>query len=212
MTLKLIGAAGALTVLALASGASAQTAPAAAQPTVAGPVIPGVCVYSGVRAIASSAVGKHVDARMKQLTQAVEAELKAESTALENEGKTLEAQQATMANDPGFQQRAFAFNQKRQQLERKAAIRSRELEVTQAKAIDRVAKELQPLVQATYNERNCGLLIDRNAVLAGNAQMDVTDLVVTKLNAKIQSFNFDRERLEQQQQAAAKPAAAPAKK
>ncbi|MBC6980764.1 OmpH family outer membrane protein [Caulobacter sp. 17J80-11] len=217
MTLKFLSAAGALTVLALASGASAQTAPAAAPAVSGGPALPGVCVYSGIRTIATSAAGKAVETRMNQLEQAVEADLKSQATALDTEAKALQAQQATQANDPAFQQRVFSFNQKKAQFERKLQIRNKELEVTKAKAVERIAKEAQPLVQQAYTERNCSLMIDRSAVLAGNAQMDVTDLVISKLNAKLPPFSFERENLEQQlqQQAAAaapKPAAPAAKK
>ena len=52
-----------------------------------GPPIPGVCVVSDERAVADSAVGKAVIARMQQLPPQVDAELTAEQTAIENDGR-----------------------------------------------------------------------------------------------------------------------------
>lgn len=210
MTQK-ITAIGALLAVAIASGASAQAQQPAQAPVFAGPVIPGLCVYSTERLLATSTVGRHVQTRMQQLGQAVQAEITGEQTTLQNDARTLEGQRATLPREQ-LEQRVLTLNQRGQSLERKSAQRARELELTQLKAFERVATEAQPLIQQAYVERGCGILLDRNSVFAANAQMDITDSVIQKLNAKIQTFNFDRERLDQQQQQTAARPAPPAKK
>jgi len=210
MTRKLIAAAGATAVLGLAAAAYAQTAPAA-RPAAAtpppGPMIAGVCTYSPERALFASTVGKSVATRLQQLAAAADAELKSEQTAIENELRTLEGQRATIPQDQ-FQQRALTLQQRAGKFEQKRALRTRELQATQQKAYTRVATELQPLVSQTYGERNCGIMVNRDQLIYGNPQMDVTDAVIAKLNAKITTFPFERERLDTP--AAQQPAARPA--
>jgi outer membrane protein len=83
-------------------------------------------------------------------------------------------------------------------LQRKAQIRSKELEVTEQKAIGRISAEIDPMLKAVYDQRSCAILLNRNALFGANASMDVTDTVIERLNAKLTQFAFDRERLDQQ--------------
>ncbi len=216
MTRNLTVAAGALAAFGIAATAFAQTAPAPARPAAPsvapGPVIAGVCTFSNDRAIGTSLVGKAVGARLQQLSQAADAELRAERTRLETEKRALEAQRATPTmTQEQLEQRALTYNQQAAAFERKAQLRVRELQATEQKQLQRVAQELQPLILQAYAERNCGLMVDRSVIYAANPAMDVTDIVVQKLNAKITTLTFERERLDQPAAAApARPAAAPA--
>lgn len=212
MTVKQLGmtAAAAAAALSFASMAHAQAAAAAPAPAGAtgGPAIPGVCILSNERAIGTSTVGKYVIQRMQTITSQVNAELNGEKTAIETEAKSLESQRATLGADAA-QQKELGLRQRADNLQRKAALRQRELEVTEQKALARVGQEMDPIVKAIYTQRNCALLIDRNSLFGASASMDVTDAVVAQLNTKITQFAFDRERLDQQpaqpQQPAAKP-------
>ena len=71
-------------------------------------------------------------------------------------------------------------------------------------------QELTPIVSQVYQQRQCSLLINRESVVLSNPSMDISQPVVTALNAKITQFTFDRERLDQAAAAPATPAAAPA--
>lgn len=214
MTRNLTVAAGALAVFGIAATAFAQTAPAPARPAAPavapGPIIAGVCTFSNDRAIGTSLVGKAVGARLQQLSQAADAELRAERTRLETEKRALEAQRATPTmTQEQLEQRALTYNQQAAAFERKAQLRVRELQATEQKQLQRVAQELQPLILQAYAERNCGLMVDRSVIYAANPAMDVTDIVVQKLNAKITTLTFERERLDQPAAPApARPAAA----
>lgn len=200
-------AAGAIALLAAAGVADAQSraAPAAAPaPTIAhGPVIPGVCVISVNQAIADSVVGKFVRTRLQQIAQQVQAELQPEDLSLSNDVKAFQARQSTLdaaarqSQGQALQTRANTFQQKYEQ-------RQRELQATQEKAFNRIAQELDPIAQQIYQQRRCSILLNRNAVLFFNPDMDITPAAVTLLNAKIQQFEFDREHLDA---AAAAPAA-----
>jgi len=191
---KLAAAAtGAAAALMFASTAFAQ---AAAAPAVThGAALPGVCYLSTQEALATSTVGKYVGTRMQQLITQVNTELQPEQTAIETEGKTLDAQKATM-DQKTLQTRGTAWQTRVQNFQRKGAQRQRELEATQQKAVARVLQEMDPIAKQQYQARKCAILLDRESVLLGNPAMDLTPSVVAGLNGRIQQFTFERERLD----------------
>ena len=209
MNFKTFAAAGcAVTAtLAIAGQAFAQTPPVAQTnappPVTHGAAVPGVCIMSIPGAIAGSAVGKYVDTRMQQIIQQVNGELNGERSAIENDGKTLDSQRATMDRTT-LEQRTAALQVRVNALQRKAQQREREVQATEQKALARIGQEMEPLIRQVYQQRQCSILVNRDAIVLGNPSMDITPAVVTALNSKITQFAFDRERLDQQ------PAAAPA--
>jgi len=191
---------GVLAVLASSSAALAQAAAPAAPaapalpPLAQGPAIPGVCIISPEEAVATSLVGKYVDQRLGQLETAVNGELTPEGQAIAKEDQAIRAAQAT--TDPAvlntrqanLQLRATNFQRLRQQ-------RAQELQATQQKAYGRVGQELQAALRGVYQTSHCSLLLNGDAVVIGNPAMDITGAAVTALNARIQQFQFDREKL-----------------
>lgn len=200
MSKFLTAAASSVVALAIATSASAQTAPAAAAPAgpavTHGPAIAGVCIFSSQRAIGSSAVGKAVDTRLKTIIQQVRAELDSERTTLESEAKAFDAKKATLAQDAQEQQ-ASAIQVKANAWQRKGQLRQREVEATEQKALARVYQELDTPIKQVYQAQKCSMLIDRESVMLANPAMDITDAVVTALDARIKTLTFDRERLDQ---------------
>lgn len=199
----LVVSAGAAFAQAARPAAPAATAPAAAAVALPqGPSIPGVCVFSAEQAVGTSAVGKYVDERLRQIGGQVQAELQGEQSALQTDAKAYVAQRGTLSSDVQ-QQRELALQQRDQQLQRKAEIRQREMQATNQKAVARIGVEMNPLIRQVYAQRNCSVLLDGNAVMAANPGMNITPDVVRLLDAKITQFPFDREHLDQPQAAAA---------
>jgi len=199
MSKFLSAAASSVVALAIATSASAQTAPAAAPAAPAvthGPALTGVCIFSSQRAVATSAVGKAVDARLKTIIQQVNAELTAERTGLDNEAKALDAKKATLAQD-ALEQQASALQVKANAWQRKGQLRQKEVEATEQKALSRVYQELDTPIRQVYQAQKCSILLDRESVMLANPSMDITDGVVTALDARIKTLTFDRERLDQ---------------
>ena len=212
MTIKALVAATCVAAItaSVSTAAFAQAAAPAAAPAVShGPALPGICVISLEGAITGSTVGKYVQTRLQQIATQVQAELKAEEAALQNEAKTLEGQRASL-DQATFETRANALQTKANAFQRKAQQRERELGATQQKALGRVGQELDPIIRQVYQQRQCSLLLNRDSVVIANPAMDISQPVVTALNAKITQFTFDRERLDQAAAPAATPAAAPA--
>ena len=203
MTSKFLSAAASgVVAIAISTSAMAQTAPAAAPAAAAAPAIthgaaiPGVCIFSSQRAVAASQVGGAVDARLKTIITQVNAELTSERTALDNEAKALDAKRATL-DQGALETQAAALQVKANAWQRKGQQRQKEVEATEQKALQRVYQELDPAIKQVYQQRTCGMLVDRESVLLANPAMDITDGVVTALNARIKTLTFDRERLDQ---------------
>lgn len=206
---KILAVAAVAATAAVATSASAQqaAAPAAAAPAQQlrhGAPIPGLCTYSSDRTIAGSEVGKYVGTRMKQLIDEVNAELKGEDTAVTNEAKALDAGRASLTPD-AFEKRAADLQIRANALGRKKDQRTREIQLTERKALQRVLQELDPVIVGLYQQRQCSILLG-DGVLAVAPQMDLTDQAIAGLNAKLKTFAFNRERLDAP---TAAPAAAP---
>ena len=175
----------------VASAPAAAPAPAIAQ----GPALPGVCLLSVNQAIAQSTVGGYVRTRLDQIVTQVRAELSPEETAINTEGKALDASKATL-DQATLQSRAQALQARYGAFQQKADLRQREVKATQDKALNRVAQELEPIAQQLYQSHRCSALIDKGSVMLANPDSDLTPAAITALNGKIQQFPFDREHLD----------------
>ena len=206
-----LGACAAAAAMAYAATAFAEdAAPAEAAPPAItyGAPIAGLCTLSLDGAVGASTVGKYVDSRLQQIGAQVNAELNGEKTSLENDAQALESQRATLDQNT-FEQRASALQVRDNALQRKAALREREMQATQQQAVGRVLNEMKPLIAQAAQQRSCAILLDRSGVVMVNPAMDITPIVVTALNAKLTQFAFDRTRLDQPQGAQAPQAAPP---
>lgn len=172
----------ALSPVAMAQTPAAAPAAAPAQPqTKPGPVIAGVCVYSNEAVMANAAVSKAAGQRLQQINQQAEAELEPDAQALEKERTSLAAQQKTLTKDK-FDPLAQAFMGKVKAFQDKAFIVNQELGRTEQDANVKVAQLVAPALSATYEAKNCGMLVDRKAVLFANPAMDITGDVIKKLD------------------------------
>jgi Skp family chaperone for outer membrane proteins len=186
-----------------ATAQAARTAAAAAAPAAVaqGPAIPGLCVLSVQQAISTSTVGRFVNDRIGQIVAQVKAELQPEDTQLATDERALEAKRSTL-DQATFQSQAQAMAARENALRQKADLRQREVQATEQKALNRIAQELDPIAKELYQQHRCSILVNKEAVMIANPEMDLTTAAVTGLNARIQQFAFDREHLDTAQPAA----------
>lgn len=210
LTLSLLLASAAVATTAFAGQGQAVT-PA----TPMGPAIPNVCVLSVPGVMATSAVGQSIDRRMEELRAAVNAELTPEANALTAERNQLQAQANTYNTshtqpDAAFQSRVQSFEQRAQAFQAKTQLRNAELQQTIQTQRQKLAAQIDPLLPSALAEKNCGLVLDANAVLAGNQTMNLTPIVVSKLNARLTTVSFDRDHIDPRTLNGGAPAAAAA--
>lgn len=177
---------GAFALATLAAGSAAAQAQTPANP---GPAIAGVCVFHNDRLLAQSTAGQSVQAGMQRLVTEVQGELQPYGAAIQAEGQRL--QQGGQAADPQGTGRA-ALQQRIQEAQQLEQMRQQELQYTQATQMQAIARAADPILVAVYQERGCGLLLDRSAVYIFNPAMDVTDTVIQRLNTALPSLSFNR--------------------
>lgn len=170
-----------------ATAATAQTA----GPQNPGPVIPGVCVYFNQRLLAQSTVGVAVQARMEQLATEVRGELQPYATAIQTEMTALQQGQATIPADQ-MQQRRHALQQRLQEAQQLEQTRDGELRYTLSEQRRLISAAVEPILVAVYQERGCGIMIDRESAFIVNPAMDVTDVVIQRLNTALPTLSFNR--------------------
>ncbi|WP_165190184.1 OmpH family outer membrane protein [Caulobacter soli] len=175
------------------SSAAAQAVTPGAD-TLVGPVVPGVCALSRDAVFADAKVGQAIDVRLKNISRVAQSEIDDERQPLLAEIKALEEQKTTLPAAQ-FEARSKPLVARMEALQRKANLRSREIEATRAKALARIATEAQPIIAKVYGDRKCGVLFAREAMLGGNPAADLTPAIIAALDAKIVTLDFQRETL-----------------
>lgn len=181
--------------IAITAPAVAQTsaAPAPSTQGMGGPVVAGVCLLSREAMFANAKVGVAATARLQQLTDVAKAEIDAQRKPVETDIAALRSDTKLTAD--ARTQREQALLARLQPIQMLAQQRSREIEATRVKALQRIADQAAPAIAQVYGAHKCGLLIDRNTVLGGNFANDLTADVVKALDARISTITFDRETL-----------------
>jgi Skp family chaperone for outer membrane proteins len=195
ITMRLDRTLTAMAVVVLAGLPSAVLhAQTASTPLLTGPVVPNVCLLSREEVFARSKVGIAASARLKQLAEQAQSDIDNEGKPIQADMQSYRAQASSLSADQRAA-REQSLSQRMQQLQADQALRSRELQATQLKARDQIAQYAQPVIASAYTGRNCGLLLDRNAVLGGNMANDLTPTVVQGLDAKVTTITFNMETL-----------------
>lgn len=142
------------------------------------------------RAIAMSKVGQSIQNQVNGLKQQAQSQLNGEAEGLKRQRAEIEQQGAILAANvkaqklKDFQTRAQAFEKKVQ--ERGGLIQGGML-----KANQQVEEALGPILQGIMQERQATVLLDRSAVLLAPNAIDVTGIVVQRLDMKMPAVKVD---------------------
>lgn len=190
--MKVLLTAVAAIVAMTATAASAQSTPAQSNgPENPGPTIAGVCVYHNARLLAQSSAGQALQTRMEALSQEVQGELQPYATSIQTEAQALQSAGATLPADQA-QTRRQALQQRIQEAQQLEQTRENELRYTLNVQRQAITDAVSPILVAVYQERGCGLLLDRESVFIMNPAHDVTDLVIQRLNTALPTLSFNR--------------------
>ncbi|HTQ12410.1 MAG TPA: OmpH family outer membrane protein [Rhizomicrobium sp.] len=198
-------AAGLLLAATIATGPALAAPPAPPAPAAnnATPV-PKILVINRAAILANAKVGQDIVRQVQGYKAAAEKEFKGESDGLKRDQTALQQQVAILAPNvkaqkiKEFQSRAAAFEQKVQ-------MRQAQIEYGVFKARQQVEAAMGPILQGIMNERGANLLLDRQAVVLGTVNIDVTQTAIDRLNqkmptVKVQLTNPPPEFLRAQQQ------------
>jgi len=171
-------------------GAASLDAAIAAPPLPGGAPTARILMVDLRRVMGASKVGQDIQHQVEALKQQATRELNGEAASLKSEETQLQQQAAILAPDikarriKDFQLRAGAFQQKVQQ-------RSGLIQGGVMKAQQQIEQALGPILQGIMKERGATILLDRSAILLAPNSIDVTQLVIQRLDMKMPTVKVE---------------------
>jgi len=177
----------------LVTGAAVAVPAAAAQGTT-------VVMIDEARLLTDSKAGKDIQTKLSSLETQMKNELEPTRATLETDGKALQtkiegktreavaADTALVAQLTAYQKRANDFAQKRQ-------IVSQEFQLTERKALVDFNRAIEPALMEVVNEKKAQIVMSKGQVIYSADTVDVTALVISKLDAKTPTIAVSRQRV-----------------
>ncbi|HEY0281778.1 MAG TPA: OmpH family outer membrane protein [Rhizomicrobium sp.] len=171
-------------------GAAGLDAANAAPPPPGGAPTARILMINMRQVMEASKVGQDIRRQVELLKQQASKELNGEGAALKNEETQLQQQAAILAPDvkarriKDFQVRATAFQQKIQK-------RGNLIQGGVLKAQQQIEQALGPILEGIMKERGATLLLDRSSILLAPNSIDVTQLVVQRLDMKMPTVKVE---------------------
>lgn len=162
-----------------------------------------VVVIDQSRIMRESAGGKDIISKVNAIEQSMASELKPTQDSLASEGQSLEAKTANMsmeaiAADDALSNEVRDYARKAQEFNRQRKIAAAELQATERKAWSDFFSAMQPVLQEVVTEKNADVMFDRSDAIYAAASIDATDLVISKMNAKMPTVNVVRQKIQPQ--------------
>jgi outer membrane protein len=173
----------------LLAAATAHSAYAAAPAAGAAPAAR-ILIIDLRRAVAASKVGQSIQSQVDTLKKQAQGELSGEAQSLQRDKAQLEQQAAILAADvkarkaKDFQARVAVF-------EKKLQSRGQLIQGGMLKANQQVEEALGPILQGVMQERQATVLLDRGSVLLAPNAIDVTSVVVQRLDLKMPTVKVE---------------------
>jgi Skp family chaperone for outer membrane proteins len=184
-----------IAALILVAGLSAlPVTTARAADELEGKPVSGVCFLSREAVFGQAKVGEAASQRLNQLAEQARSQLTTQRAPLDADLKSFQEKAASLTEQQRVSQGA-ALKQRVDAFQAQAGELSQRVQLTRAKAMENIGKQTQPIVNSLYKSHQCGLLLNRDAVLAGNMTNDLTAGVVQGLDRKITTISFNLEPL-----------------
>lgn len=162
-----------------------------------------VLVVDTQRVLAESEVGKHVQRQIESIRKTMASEITAVTSPAKNSQAALQAElkgksQAelieTLKARPDLQKKLNEVQASQQNATREAKIKEYELGQTGQKALNQVSAKIGEIIVSIAKERSADVVLDRSSVIYG-APVDITDVVLSRLNTQMTRVSVVRERL-----------------
>lgn len=177
----------------MATGAGVAAPAAMAQGTT-------VVMIDEGRLLTESKAGKDIQTKLASLETQMKNELEPTRATLETDGKALQtkiegktreavaADTALVAQLTAYQNRANDFAQKRQVI-------SQEFQLTERKALVDFNRAIEPALMEVVTEKKAEVVMSKGQVIFSADTVDVTALVISKLDAKTPTIAVTRQRV-----------------
>ncbi len=159
-----------------------------------------VLVVDQAKVLRDSDVGKHVNRQLQSIAKQMGTEMQSQFSPLTSERDRLVSElknmsAAALKSRPDLQKRAVTLKQKVEKSQLDEAYKKKELQVTEQKALLKINKKLETILQAIVKERNADVLLDRSMVIYTGKSIDITSTVISRLNSQMRTVSVIRERL-----------------
>ncbi len=190
---------------AMASLAMLVSSAAVAAPVAQAQDSAKIVVIDQNRIMAESAGGKDIIAKVNAIETSIQNELGPIATSLQTEGDALDAKTANMTMeafnaDTQLRAEAEAYARKAQDFNRRRQIAQAEFQATERVAWNTFFQAMQPVLQEVITETNADIMIDRSDLVWAGESVDVTQSVITKMDAALPTVYVVRQKLPTQAQ------------
>lgn len=164
-----------------------------------------ILVVDQERALNESAVGQHIAAQLERIGTEMQGEIQPQQAAVRAESEALNTEASAMTEEairqrPDLVQRIQQLQVDMRNLEVEGRIRQQELAATEQAALQPVIPILQEIMQAVMTERDGIVLLDQSVTVMTSNNVDITDVVIERLNARITTTPVNRVRAPQRNQ------------
>jgi len=159
-------------------------------PLISGPAVSqadtGIKVISVDRQsfFTDSAAAKDVSAQVQTLRDALEKDLEKKAGDLKTEEEQLKSQQSILTQEV-FEQKVKQFQEKIGALESGRQTDLRGLQAGLIKAQNEIWQAVSPILDEILKEKGATLMLERNAIVKGSVDIDVTAEVMKRLDEKL---------------------------
>lgn len=183
-----------LFALSLVVSGVAVTAPAA---SAQGATV--VMIDEG-RLLGESKAGKDIQTKLKNLETQMKNELEPIRATLETDGKALQPKvegktREAIATDTALVAQLTAYQKRAQEFAQKQQVVSKEFQLTERQALIDFNKAIEPALMEVVNEKKAQIVMSKAQVIYSADTVDVTPLVISKLDAKTPTIAVSRQRL-----------------
>jgi Skp family chaperone for outer membrane proteins len=151
---------------------------------------PKIVVIDRSMVLRGSKVGQDIVRQVNAYTLQAENDLKAQGQALQRDGKAFQQQAAILSNDLKAQ-KMKALEARRAGLQASVQKKQSLIQGGFIKARTQVEQALGPILQGIMAERGANLMLDKNSVVLGTVDVDITQLAVERLNQKMPSLKVE---------------------
>lgn len=151
---------------------------------------PKIVVIDRSAVMRASKVGQDIVRQVNAYTDQAEKDLRGQGEALQRDGKAFQQQAAILS--------AELKNRKLKELEARRAGLQAQAQKKQSliqggfvKARQQVEQALGPILQGIMAERGANLMLDRNSVVLGTVDVDITRLAVQRLDQKMPTLKVE---------------------
>ena len=152
------------------------------------------------RLLGESKAGKDIQTKLKNLETQMKNELEPIRATLETDGKALQTKvegktREAIAADTAIMGQLTAYQKRAQEFAQKQQIVSKEFQLTERKALIDFNKAIEPALMEVVNEKKAQIVMSKGQVIFSSDTVDVTPLVISKLDAKTPTIAVSRQRL-----------------